>query len=406
MMNKGLKWYGLLVVMIALALATVGCSGAASTSQEESVASDSATSDETEDHEDGDEHDEDGNDHEHEDGDNHDEDGDNHEHEAGEDEHAHEAEAEMLALPELGTVDLGGEPLRVIATTSIIGDVVAQVGGETIDLTVLMGPGQDPHSYEPAAQDLTAVANAHIIFVNGWNLEEGLEDDLDNIGEDVPIATISANIEPLAFGEDTHDDHEDGDDHEEEGDEHEHGHSSADPHVWFSIHNVEQWVENVEHALSALDPANAEVYEANASAYVAELETLEDYAAEQLSQIPEDNRFLVTNHDAFGYFAHEYDLSVLGTVIPGASTVAEPSASDLANLITAMQEHAVCTIFTETTVSDTLAQTVASELSGCDEVQVLKLYTGAVGPEGSGIDSYIGMFRANVDAIASGLGGN
>ena len=183
-----------------------------------------------------------------------------------------------------------------------------------------------------------------------------------------------------------------------------HDHSGADPHVWHSIHHVEQWVENVEHVLSDLDPANAEVYEANAAAYIAELETLEDYAAEQMSQIPEDNRFMVTNHDAFGYFAHEYDISVLGTIIPSLSTLAEPSASDLAELIDhRMEEHGICTIFTETIVSDTLAQTVAAELSGCDDVQVLKLYTGAVGPEGSGADSYIGMYRANVDAIVTGL---
>jgi ABC-type Zn uptake system ZnuABC Zn-binding protein ZnuA len=312
-------------------------------------------------------------------------------------------------LPELDAVELADKLLSVVATTSIIGDVVVQVGGELIVLTVLMGPGQDPHSYEPAAQELTAAANADIIFVNGWNLEEGLENDLEIIGEDVPVVAISANIEPLAFGEDAHDHHEEDEEHHNEGEEHEEGnehghhHSGADPHVWFSIHNVEQWVENVEHLLSELDPANTEVFEANADAYLAELEALEKYTTEQLSQIPEDKRFLVTNHEAFGYFAHEYDMIVLGTVIPGSSTLAEPSPSDLVELITEMEEHDVCTIFTETTVSDTFAQTVAGELSGCDEVQLLKLYTGAVGPEGSGAENYIGMFRANVNAIVSGL---
>jgi zinc/manganese transport system substrate-binding protein len=401
-----------------------------------------------------------------------------------------------------------------------------------------MGPGQDPHSFKPAARDLTAAANAHIIFVNGWHLEEGLEEDLENIGEEVPVVAISANIEPLAFAEGDHGGHGHGEEHGEhafewagvfdlapgeytwtsarvdgeyadpamkmvvletddsdahgiehvegkaeellessdtetkengstlvpaetayqvtfdealevssftvsveeqgyyvfftehmpfefEADEHffkdslgedvepsaeepesghhDHHHGAHDPHVWFSIHSVEQWVENAEHVLSDLDPGNAEVYEANAAAYLAELETLEAYAAEQLSQMPEDNRFLVTNHDAFGYFAHEYDISVLGTIIPSMSTLAEPSASDLAELITEMEEHGVCTIFTETTVSDALAQTVAAELSGCDKVQVQKLYTGAVGPAGSGADSYIGMFRHNVDAIVDGL---
>lgn len=312
-----------------------------------------------------------------------------------EDENEHEAEEGMLMLPELSAVELGGEPLKVIASTNIIGDVVAQVGGEVIDLTIMIGPGQDPHSFEPAARDLTAVTNAHVIFLNGWDLEESLAHDLETIGEDVPVVAISANIAPLAFGEDENE--------HEEGDEHEHEHSGADPHVWFSVHNVAQWVENAEHVLSDLDPVNAEIYANNAAAYLVELESLEEYAEAQMSQIPEDRRFLVTNHDSLSYFAHEYGFEVLGTVIPGASTLAEPSASDLAGLITEMEEHAVCAIFTETTVSDTLVQTVAAELDGCEEVSVIQLYTGSVGPVDSGADSYLGMFRANIDAVVAGL---
>jgi ABC-type Zn uptake system ZnuABC Zn-binding protein ZnuA len=210
----------------------------------------------------------------------------------------------------------------------------------------------------------------------------------------------------LAFAEGDHDEHEGEEmEHEEEEahEEGEHGHSGADPHVWFSVHNVEQWAENVEQVLSDLDPANATTFEANAAAYVAALEELEAYAEAELANIPSEKRFLVTNHDSLGYFAEEYGFTLLGTVIPSMSTLSEPSASDLTDLITEMEAHNVCTIFTETTLNDTLAQTVAGELDGCDEVQVFKLYTGAIGLEGSGADSYIGMFRANVDAIVSGL---
>ncbi|MBK8900998.1 MAG: zinc ABC transporter substrate-binding protein [Anaerolineaceae bacterium] len=358
-MTNRLLWYLLLAAAIVLVGAAAGCStGSAETGPEASAAASAAE----------DEH-------------------------ADEDEH--EAEAAMLMLPEVTAVDLNGESLRVVATTSIIGDVVAQVGGEAINLTVLIGPGQDPHSYEPAARDLTAVADAHVIFVNGWDLEEGLVDDLENIGTGALVVPISANVSPLSGGEDE----ADHDGEEEEA----HEHSGADPHVWFSVHNVEQWVENVQHVLSDLDPANAATFEANAVTYAAALEELEAYAEAQLDTIPAENRFLVTNHDSFIYFAEEYGFTVLGTVIPSMSTVAEPSASDLTDLIAAMAEHGVCTIFTETTVNDALAQTVAGELTGCDEVQVLKLYTGAVGPAGSNADSYIGMFRANVDAIVAGL---
>ncbi len=306
-----------------------------------------------------------------------------------------EAAADMLMLPELEPVELNGERLRVAATTSIIGDVVAQVGGDAIDLTVLIAPGQDPHSYQPSAQDLAAVAEAHVVFVNGWDLEESLARDLTEIGAKGHVVPISANIEPLAFGESSHD-------HDEEGNE-PHPQSSADPHVWFSVGNVEQWVENVVTMLSDLDPANGERYERNASAYMMRLDELKAYAEAQMATIPESNRFLVTNHDAFGYLAHEFDLTILGTIIPGMSTLAEPSANDLAKLIGEMEKYGVCSLFTETTVSDTLAQTVATELENCAEVQILQLYTGAVGPTGSSTDSYITMYRANVDTIVAGL---
>lgn len=310
-----------------------------------------------------------------------------------------QTDTKLLTLPTLSAADLNSEPLQVIASTSIIGDVVAQVGGDAIALTTLMAAGLDPHSYEPGAQTLTAVARADVIFINGWNLEESLVHDLETIGEDVPVVAISANIEPLTPGEAEHDE-EDEDVYEEE-DEHEH--SGADPHVWFDIQNVVQWTENAAQVLAELDPANADVYQENAAAYMAELTNLETSVQEQLAEIPAENRVMVTNHDSFGYFAQAYDFEILGTVVLGSSTIAEPSAADLTALIGTMEEHGVCTIFTETTVRDSLSQTVAAELDECESVQVVPLYTGAVGPSGSGAESYIDMFRVNVEAIVAGL---
>ena len=306
-------------------------------------------------------------------------------------------EGDVLDLPVVQQVDLRGGKLRVVATTSIIGDIVAQVGGEVIDLTTLMVAGQDPHSYQPGARELTAVADAHVIFVNGWDLEEALLGDLDNIGGAVPIIPVSAHIIPLAFGEtDLHDEETTGDQ----------AHGSADPHVWFSVHNVEQWVDNISHILRDLDPDNADIYEQNADAYLAELAELEAYVKTSLTTIPAENRFLVTNHGSFGYLAQAYDFEIVGTVVPGLSTLSEPSASDLTNLIAVMQAHQVCTIFTETTVSDQLAQVVADELSYCSTVQVLPLYTGSLGTAGSGAESYLGLMRTNIDAIVAGLESN
>lgn len=306
-------------------------------------------------------------------------------------------ESDILELPIVEQVDLQGGKLRVVATTSIIGDVVAQVGGVTIDLTTLMTAGQDPHSYQPGARELTAVADAHVIFVNGWELEEALLGDLANIGGTVPVVPVSAHITPLDFGE--------ADSHDEEMAE-DYVHSSADPHVWFSVHNVEQWVDNISHILRDLDPDNAETYAQNATAYLVELAELEANIKTSLDAIPAANRFLVTNHGAFGYLAQAYDFEIVGTIIPGLSTLSEPSASDLAELIAVMQGYQVCAIFAETTVNNQLAQVVADELSYCDTVQVLPLYTGSLGPVGSGAESYLDLMRTNIDTIVVGLQSN
>ena len=294
----------------------------------------------------------------------------------------HNTTTDVLVLPELSAVSLQDDKLQVVATTSIIGDVVAQVGGEAIALTILMNAGQDPHSYEPGARDLTAVADAHVIFVNGWDLEEGLLDNLANVRESGVLVPVSAGITPREL------------DHAGE-------HHGADPHVWLDPQNVKQWAVNIKQVLAALDPANAAVYSANATAYGRDLDRWMVEMDEMMAGV--NGRNLVTNHDALGYLAARYNLTVIGTVLPGASTLAEPSASELTELATKMQEADTCTIFTESTANPQLANAVAEELDNCDQVQILSLYTGAIGAAGSGTDSYIGMMRANIQALAEGL---
>jgi ABC-type Zn uptake system ZnuABC Zn-binding protein ZnuA len=287
-----------------------------------------------------------------------------------------------LVLPELTAVSLAGTKLRVVATTSIIGDVVAQVGGEAIELTVLMGAGQDPHSYEPGAKDLTAVADAHVIFINGWDLEEGLLNNLVNVAEAAVIVPVSAGITPREFAGDGSNHH-------------------ADPHVWLDPQNVQQWVLNIEQVLVALDPTNSAIYAANAAAYEQELAALMLEMDGVMRGL--NGRNLVTNHDALGYLAARYDLNIIGTVLPGASTLAEPSASDLTALATRMQAAHSCTIFAESIANTQLADAVGAELDSCNEVQILSLYTDAIGSAGSGADSYLGMMRANIQTLAKGL---
>jgi ABC-type Zn uptake system ZnuABC Zn-binding protein ZnuA len=313
----------------------------------------------------------------------------------GSDQDPYQADSSRLSLPPVGPVQLDGRPLRIIATTSIIGDVVANVSGSDVELITLMALEQDPHSFEPSAGELTAVAAADVVFVNGWDLEEGLVDDLATIAEDTPVVAVSANIDPLVPGDSSHD--------AGTATDADLDHGQIDPHTWFSVPNVKQWVENISQILGDLDPVNAARYEKNAQSYLLELEDVDNYLHEQIANIPVDKRYLVTNHGVFNYFAQEYGLQIVGTIIPSTSTQAEPSAGDLAELIKDMEKSGVCTIFIDIGANDNLAQTVAMELSGCDEVEIVPLHTGSLGPQGSGADSYIGMLRANVDRIVEGL---
>ncbi|MBP8949081.1 MAG: zinc ABC transporter substrate-binding protein [Candidatus Promineofilum sp.] len=285
-----------------------------------------------------------------------------------------------LTLPAVEAVARDGRPLRVVATTSLIGDAAARVGGPAITLTTLMPPGQDPHSYQPAAADLAAAADADLIFVNGWNLEEGLLGDLAATGG-APLVPVSAGIAPRPASDS----------------------GEADPHVWQDVANVMQWVDNIAATLSAADPANAATYAANAAAYRAELAELDEFVRQQTATIPAERRVLVTNHDTLAYFAAAYGFRVLGSVLPGASTLAEGTAANLAALAEAMAAAGVCSLFVETTATDQLARALSEELDDCDEVRVLSLYSDALGPPGSGADSYVGMMRANVATIVEGL---
>lgn len=295
---------------------------------------------------------------------------------------------EAMGAPVMPTITArvaDGDRLRVVATTGIIGDVVGQVGGEAIDLIVLMQPGQDPHGYQPGAADLAAAADADLIFINGWNLEEGLVGDLEAIG-DAPLVPVSAGIRPRAPGGD------------------EHAARAADPHTWQDVANVRRWVENVRQALGAADPANAAAYDTNAAAYDATLAALDAELRETLAVIPPERRVLVTNHDNLGYFAAAYGFEVAGAIVPAGSTLAEPTAGALAQLAAVMRAEGLCTIIVETTAADQLARALERELSGCDEVRLLTLYTDAPGTPGSGADSYVGMMRANAAALVEGLG--
>ena len=309
----------------------------------------------------------------------------------------HEAEEEHsgeMTLPELVPIQLGaGERLNVVATTSLIGDVVSQIGGEYITLASVMGVGQDPHTYEPVPADIALLEQADVIFSNGLDFEEGLVEPLASLADRVPVVPVSAGVDVLSGGHE-HDEHAAG------GHEHDE-HAAGDPHTWMDPRNVMIWADNIAYALSALDPAHADSYRANAEAYKAQLEELDNYIAAQVARIPEANRKLVTDHEALGYFARRYGFEVVGAVIPNVTTSAEPSAADLAELIETIRTEQVRAIFVSTSVSDELSRVVAEEVGY--EVQVLYLYH-ELGEPGSGAETYLGMMRTDVDTIVAGLG--
>lgn len=323
-------------------------------------------------------------------------------------ENQHEEDALTgMVLPEIAAVALDpGEKLTVVATTSFIGDVAAQVARDAIDLTTLIGVGQDPHSFEPTPQDLSAIERADLILVNGLGLEEVLLEALEEIASG-PVVPVSAGIEPLGHK----DEHSEDDAEQEEEVEHEegeesedHDHADGDPHFWVDPNNVIVWVENIRQALSQADPDNTDLYAANAAAYTSQLEVLDAYIRQQVETIPPANRELITDHGTFTYFADEYGFEMIGTVIPSFSTTAGPSAGDLADLLALIAEHEVPAIFVgETAPQSTrdLAATLAEETGA--EIKVLSLLTGSLAPEGQTGDTYLGYMRYNIEQIAAGL---
>lgn len=276
-----------------------------------------------------------------------------------------------------------GELLRVVASTNILGDVVVQVGGEAIQVIDLLPLGADPHSFVPTPKDLVALTDAHIIFVNGLGLEASLEIILRSLDGKIPVISVNAGVETLTFGAGAED----------------HDHGDADPHTWFRIRAVRQWVENMAQSLTALDPAHGALYAANAQAYQQELADLEVELAALAAQVPPAQRKLVTDHDSLAYLAADYGFQVVGTVIPTLSTSASPSATDLARLQDQIRQEVVTAIFVGNTVNPALAQQIARDTG----VRVVPIYTGSLSPPDGPAPTYVDFMRHNMSTIVSEL---
>lgn len=282
-----------------------------------------------------------------------------------------------------------GERLSVVATTTLIGDAVRRIGGDHVDLTVLLPAGSDPHAYVATPQDLVALADAQAVFVNGLGLEEALLPALGRV-EQGPVIEVNAGIEPIAS---------DGGAHAEEEAAADHDHGPADPHTWQDVRNVIAWTGAIADALAALDPANAPAYVDAASAYAAELEALDADLKQAAAQIPAARRLLVTDHDNLSYFARAYDFTIVGTVVPSFSTLATLSAQEMAALQDQIRAQGVPAIFVGSTVNPTLADQIAQDTGA----RVVPLYTDSLSTADGPAPDYVTMMRGNMQAIVAAL---
>ncbi len=304
--------------------------------------------------------------------------------------------AAILLLTACGGAPVAqGERLKVVASTTIVGDVISQVGGNLIELTVLFPPGADPHTFEPRPQDMAAISEADVIIINGLGLEEALESALEANATGL-IVHASEGIDPLAFeGEENELLAEDSGENEGE----EHHHEGGDPHTWTDPNNVIVWTQNIAAALAEVDPSHSDEYQANAEAYFTSLGELDAWIRIQIAQIPAERRKLVTDHLLYGYFAEEYGLEQVGALVGSFSTNASPSAQELAAFEDLIQAQDIPAIFVGKSVNPALAEQVAQDTG----IKVVSLYTGSLSEPGGEADSYLKYMRYNVNAIVEAL---
>ncbi|MFG1298657.1 metal ABC transporter substrate-binding protein [Xanthobacter sp. V3C-3] len=282
------------------------------------------------------------------------------------------------------------QKLPVVASFSILGDFVKEVGGARIALTTIVGPNGDAHVYQPTPADAKAMAAAKVVFVNGLGFEGWLDRLVKASGTKATIVVATTGITPRTGFED-HDD-------APAGKKDKHGHGDIDPHAWQSIANAKVYVANVRDGLIAADPAGRDTYTANAAAYLARLDTLEGEVKSALARIPEAQRRIITSHDAFGYFGEAYGLVLIAP--EGVSTESEASAKDVARIIRQIKAQKIPAVFVENITDPRLTQRIARE-SGAKVGG--ELYSDALSDDKGPASTYIDMMRSNVRELSSAL---
>ncbi|WP_440898103.1 metal ABC transporter solute-binding protein, Zn/Mn family [Amphibacillus sp. Q70] len=279
-----------------------------------------------------------------------------------------------------------GDPINVVATIAQIGEPLSVIGGEYVEVETLMGPSIDPHLYNPTQSDISKIDGADVVFYSGLNLEANMIDAFESIGESKPVLALGETLAESDILED-----------EEEAGE-------PDPHIWFDLDLWQQALDAAVEELKDYAPDYADVFEENKQDYFTELAAVKEDAA-KLADIPEEQRVLVTAHDAFGYFGQMHDIEVIG--LQGLSTESEVSISDVNETIDIIKEHQVPAIFVESSINpDSIEAVIAgAKDEGVDIELGGELYSDAMGEAGTEEGTYIGMYRYNVDTIYEALNG-
>jgi ABC-type Zn uptake system ZnuABC Zn-binding protein ZnuA len=262
--------------------------------------------------------------------------------------------------------------IKVIAAESFLADIAQQVGGDRTKVDALIPAGLDPHSFEPTPREMAKVADCDLLIISGNGLEEWLKGILTNIGGSKKIIEASAGLQS----------------------------NNGDPHFWLDPNNVITYVNNIQDALTSLNPQGKAIYAANAAAYIQKLTQLDTWIKDQVSKIPPLQRLLVTNHETLGYFAARYGFQIVGSLIPSLSPDASPSAQQLAQLTDAIRSTTARVIFLDVGNNPQLAAQIASETKA---KVITQLYSESLSLADGPAPDYITMMKYNVSIIVSAL---
>ena len=270
--------------------------------------------------------------------------------------------------------------IQVLATTTQVGDFARNIGGNRVEVTQILRPEDDPHDYDPTANDSKNAATAKVVFKNGVGLDDWLDKIITNSGTKAPIVNLSDGIK-LRAGKDESE-------------------KAGDPHIWHSTDNAKVMVANLANGLATIDPAGKSYYEAQLADYNKKLDELKANITQTFASVSTDQRKLVTNHDAFGYFAEEFNITVVGQIVPNFSDAAQPTPQEINQLIKNIKTNNVKAIFTETTINPKVAQQVAQAAG----VRIYSnLYGDSLGLPGSDGETYLKMEAANARNMAAGF---